>query len=359
MDPVFDNFLAGRVRTLACSGILLVVGTAAAHHAQSPVYTNEYIEIEGVVAEYLFRNPHVNIALRVTGQDGAETLWRATGPAPTLWQRMGWTDDTVTEGQYLRVTGRMSRTGAPMVYVAADDIRDGYIVMLDPVDRSVVRAIQETANDSQMPDASVEVPLWLGDGRPNLSGTWVNALPVAARKRPSRPPLTQAAAAVQADFDVYMDPHFTECAAVGLVRVATSPLGLRITQHEDRVIIDYEHDAVRRVAYLDGRGPADTAHTPLGHALARYERDALIIESTHLLGSYTSTRGNALSEQTTVTETYRRVDDPEYGAILDLTLVANDPKNLTEAWELGWRKNHSARYDFAGVDCRVPLAPAG
>ena len=69
-------------RVLAvCFLVMLGAPTADAHHAWAAVFTDEVIEIEGYVTEYNFKNPHVNIMLSVTDEDGVETEWMATGPA--------------------------------------------------------------------------------------------------------------------------------------------------------------------------------------------------------------------------------------------------------------------------------------
>ena len=92
--------------------------------------------------------------------------------------------------------------------------------------------------------------------------------------------------------------------------------------------------------------------------MARYEDEALVIVTTQLRGRLTGTRGNALSDSSTVTETYRRADSPELGAVLELTLVVDDPEYLDGPWQMTWRKNHAATdYRFVEVDCALPLTP--
>ncbi len=342
-------------RALLTCCLCAVFGTlpAHAHHAWAGVFTDENIEVEGYVTEYNFRNPHINIMLSVTDEDGVETEWMATGPAAPPMRRWGWSRDTVQVGQYLRLSGRKSRTGAPMLVLVADDIQSGKFLELDPVDGSIVRVIQETPDDSQSPNASVTVALTLDDGRPNLSGTWLGGL---GRDGRTPPPFNEAGTALQAEFDPLNDPAFAECAEHGLVRQAMSGHPLRIMQYEDRVLLEYEQDAVTRVIYLDGRGPQTTEHTAYGHHVARYENDTLVIETTQLIGRLTGTQGNALSDLSTVKETLRRVDTPDLGAVLGMTLVVTDPGHLTGPWEMSWRKNYAAvDYDFVEVECQLPL----
>ncbi|MCZ0953595.1 MAG: DUF6152 family protein [Rhodospirillaceae bacterium] len=332
-----------------------VASPTSGHHAAPAVFTDEEIEIEGVVSEFNFVNPHINIMLDVTDETGAETLWMVTGPAAPPMRRWGWTADSVQPGQLIRFAGKKSRTGAPMLLIESAEIQGGRFVELDPADGSVIRRLQEVPDDSQSPDASMSVVLTLVDGRPNLGGMWLGGL----GRTPNPPPqFNEAGAALQAEFDALDDPAFAECADHGLVRQAMSGHPLRITQNDDHLVFEYEQGAATRVIHLDGRGPESDEHTDYGHHVARYEDDALVIETTQLRGRLTGTRGNALSDSSTVTETYRRADSPELGAVLELTLVVDDPEYLNGPWRMTWRKNHAATdYRFVEVDCALPLAP--
>ena len=108
-----ESTMTSRAMLFIGIGVLLGSAPAHAHHAWAAVFTDEYMEIEGYVTEYNFKNPHVNIMLSVTDNDGVETQWMATGPAAPPFRRWGWSEDTVEVGQYVRLRGRTSRTGAP------------------------------------------------------------------------------------------------------------------------------------------------------------------------------------------------------------------------------------------------------
>ncbi len=336
---------------------LLTATSATAHHAAGAVFTNEEIEIEGVVTEFRFVNPHVNIFLDVTDDNGDVTEWLVTGPAAPPMRRWGWTAETLQAGQLFRFAGKKSRTGAPMLLIESAEIQSGRFVELDPADGSIVRRLQETPDDSQAPDPTVSLSLTLEDGRPNLTGMWLGGF---GRDPVPPPPFNAVGQRLQAGFDALNDPAFAECRDHGLVRQAMSGHPMRITQHDNRVIFEYEQGAVTRVIRLDGDEPTSDEHTDFGHHSARYENDALVIETTQLLGRYTGTQGNALSDSSTVTETYRRIDNPEFGAAIEMILVVNDPEYLTAPWQMTRRKNLAATdYEFMGVDCALPLPPIG
>ncbi|MFL2546027.1 MAG: DUF6152 family protein [Candidatus Rariloculaceae bacterium] len=325
-----------------------------AHHAASATFdVNEAIEIEGYVDEFVFKNPHVNLFLTVIDDEGVETQWLATAPATAPMRRWGWTEDIIQEGQYLRLLGRPRRDGGPMILVDGQPFREGIdtVFEIDPADGSVIRALG--ANPVDMRTAEMLAPM-LSDGRPNLTGTWLGSVGGSTNRTP--PPWNEVGAAIQATFDSATDPAFTECEAPGLVRTVMTINSVEIEQHDDWVSVTFEGGGEGRLINLNGRGPETDEHMRLGHAVARYENDALVIETTQLESRLSLITGNLLSNQTTTVETYRRADDPERGPLLELSLVITDPVYLDGPWEMRWHKPYAAdEYEFTGLDCRVPL----
>ena len=340
--------------TAAFAVAVAVVSPLSAHHAWAAVFTDETIEIEGYVIEYNFNNPHVNIMLSVTDDGGVETEWMATGPAAPLFRRAGWSGGTIQDGQYLRLIGRKSRTGAPMIVMVADDIQTGKLLELDPSDGSVIRQIMGTPREGK-PAAVATLPLTLSDGHPNFTGTWLGGprerLPV---------PFNEVGAALQVEFDALDDPVFATCSDPGLVRQAGFTLHpIRIMQYDDHVVFEYEEYAGRREILLEGREPETTEHTRFGHHVARYEDDTLVIESSQLLTYLATGDGTQLSDQTTTVERYRRMDNPQVGPMIEMNMEITDPGHLTEPWNVRWLKVFAPDgLEFVEVDCRLPLPPA-
>ena len=341
---------------IACVAAMLGSGLARAHHAASAAFTTNIIEVEGTVTEFNFTNPHVNIYFDVMEESGEATQWVATGSAANLLRRQGWTADTILPGQLLRIDGREARDGVPMILMAN-------IIELDPIDRSLVRNVQGES-DYQDPVSVASLPLTLSDARPNLTGAWtmgsggmgmgggMGGPPGAGRTPPS---YNEPGSSAQGGFDPVSDPA-VNCEPPGLVRQAgTTPHPVRVTQNSDHVILEYEEYGGRRVIYLDGRGGESDEFTNLGHSVARYDGDTLVIESDRLLGNYTGPNGNPLSDQTTTVETYRRMDDPAMGPALVMEMIVTDPGYLTAPWSLSWQKYYSPGYEFIEFDCRVPL----
>jgi hypothetical protein len=336
---------------------LFHAGSALSHHSARAVFTDEDIVVEGYVTKFVFKNPHISLYLNVVGEDGKVSEWQATGPATPSLYRQGWTAETLREGQYLRIRGKKGRNDRPMVLLEGSELSTGTaIIELNPNDGSIIRVVDgRSGGTTAEPTVMDTTELRLADGRPNLNGQWFGGIQAMITDQKT-PPLNEAGKAEQETFDPIDDPTFSECSPdPGLIRQAASILPQRITQNDDHVLFEYEGFAGKRVIYLgDGEAGSDK-RTHMGHARARYEGDALVIETTQLLSNLTGGEGNKLSDQTTVIETYKRADNEGSGPVLELTMIVTDPGHLYEPWTVITRKVYAPEYVFAGRDCQLPL----
>ena len=335
---------------IGCWLQLLATWVVNAHHSAAAAFTANIIEIEGTVTEFNFTNPHIDVFFDSIGENGEVTQWRASGSAANLMRRRGWTAETIQPGQYLRFSGREARNGVPMVLL-------GTIAELNPADGSLVRNV-EGESDYDEPVGSAPLALTLSDGRPNFTGAWTMGPGGMGMGGPpgdrTPPPYNQAGTAAAAAFDPISDP-VVACEPPGLVRQAGfTPHPVRMTQLEDRVILEYEEYGGRREILLNAPEPEGADHSNLGHSTARYEGETLVIESNRLLENYTNPNGNPVSDRITTVETYQRMDDPDVGAALAMQMVITDPVYMTGPWTLRWRKYYTPGYEFIRVDCRVP-----
>ena len=202
----------------------------------------------------------------------------------------------------------------------------------------------------------LSLPLTLDDGLPNLTGTWGRG-----RGRPAffdhrLPPFNEAGAEMQAEWDPANDPQVA-CEDPTLIRQAGfTPHPVRIEQFDDRVVLSYEEYGGVRTIHFDGRdaGQPDDEHLKLGRSTARYEGDRLIIDSTHITAGPTGTPGHRLTDRVTTVETYRRLDDPTQGPMVEMEMIINDPRHLYEPWEMVWKKLYQENYEFIEVECHTP-----
>ena len=332
---------------LPAFALIFVGAHASAHHSFAASFTNDEIVREGVVNRYVFRNPHVIVFMSVEDESGVQAEWMAEGSAATSLRRAGWSADTIQPGELVRITGNAGRDGKLMISME-------HVEVLDSDSLAVLRTPSMSGAPTEVAAGeNVSIPLLLADGRPNLTGAWTRGRDGPGFRNHRLPPFNEAGAALQAEWDPIDDPQVA-CEDPGLIRQAGfTPHPVRIEQHDDHVVISYEEYGGVRTIYFDDRDITDE-YRALGQSVARYEGDTLVIESTHLPANPTGTPGHRLSDRATTVETYRRLDDPAQGPMVEMEMIIVDPEFLTEPWEMVWKKLYTEGYEFIPVECYAP-----
>lgn len=112
--------------TAALAGVM--GGTAFAHHSVGAYYTDDVIELEGTVVEFLYVNPHGQLVI----QDAEGAYWVGEMGSVLGLQRQGLTRATLPVGTEIWMEVRTSRDGTNRVFVNA--IRVGEDVVYGSVD---------------------------------------------------------------------------------------------------------------------------------------------------------------------------------------------------------------------------------
>jgi hypothetical protein len=71
------------------------------------------IELDGIVQEFKYTNPHSYLLLEVRGEDGSAVVWNLEGQAPSILSRDGWSKASLRPGDHVLVTIDPLRSGAP------------------------------------------------------------------------------------------------------------------------------------------------------------------------------------------------------------------------------------------------------
>jgi hypothetical protein len=98
---------------LASAALIVLGGSAIAHHSFAMFDQEHPIAIVGTVTEFKYSSPHVYIFLDVKGPDGTVTNWNLEGGAPSLLVREGWSNKSIKPGDELQMTIDPLRSGAP------------------------------------------------------------------------------------------------------------------------------------------------------------------------------------------------------------------------------------------------------
>ena len=114
---------------IALSLAALLAWPASAHHSFAAVYqADEIMEIEGKVAQFLFRNPHSVLHVLVNDESGGTTRWAVEWQGATQLGAGGMSAQTLRPGDPVIVTGNPGRVEAEhrMLLVTIERTTDGF-----------------------------------------------------------------------------------------------------------------------------------------------------------------------------------------------------------------------------------------
>ena len=109
---------------LAAFAALLSVAPVWAHHSHAMYDASGEIELEGVITEVRWANPHVWLYLDVENEDGTARKWAMEGAAIDQLQRKDWTRDMLNVGTVIKISCYPLRSGGP-------GCLGGYVLTLD------------------------------------------------------------------------------------------------------------------------------------------------------------------------------------------------------------------------------------
>jgi hypothetical protein len=115
-------------RLILISVLALVPSLGHGHHSFAAEFIREIITIEGVVTEVWFKNPHVAYRLEVVNERGETELWDTRGGSATNLQRSGWTQESISVGDRVVMTGNRGRDGKKLLDIRTVRLPDGSVL---------------------------------------------------------------------------------------------------------------------------------------------------------------------------------------------------------------------------------------
>jgi hypothetical protein len=99
---------------LFCGSLLFGIPSVA-HHGTNTEYDSEHpMTVVGVVTEFAFVNPHVQIYFDVTDAKGNVVHWGVESASPGRLVRVGWNRNIIKPGDKLTLTFEPARSGQPV-----------------------------------------------------------------------------------------------------------------------------------------------------------------------------------------------------------------------------------------------------
>lgn len=102
-----------RLFALASIAALISTATAWAHHSHAMYDANVEIELDGVLTEIRWANPHVWLYFDVENEDGTIRKWALEGAAIDQLARKGWERDMLNVGSSVKINCYPLRSRGP------------------------------------------------------------------------------------------------------------------------------------------------------------------------------------------------------------------------------------------------------
>ena len=289
--------------------VLLAAAVLFAHHSFTAAYdSTKRVEIEGVVKEFVWRNPHSFVRIEVTTKEGATELWNLEWGSTTQLQAAKY-PVTTDDDQGRRPHHRGRRTGTrpgrqarPHLQHQATDRRLGVgrVLSTDRVAGSLVTR-RKVATNAQCgtPRAAVLVGAPASTGRwrrgaavpvlrllrsparivapKDLTGYWVSVVAEHWHLRMLVPPkgefamlpLNAEARKIANAWDPAKEPEAEQCKSYGAAAIMRVPGRLYIHWADDNTLqMDVDSGTQTRVFHFD-RGASPTTQPPVAGIFSR------------------------------------------------------------------------------------------
>lgn len=112
---------------LLAAGLLLTAGVAQAHHSFAPFDMSRSVSLTGILTKVDWRNPHIELWIDVTDEQGRVEAWRMEGGPPERFKRRGLARDSVTSaiGQTVTVEAGVAKDGSRHGHMQRIRLPDG------------------------------------------------------------------------------------------------------------------------------------------------------------------------------------------------------------------------------------------
>ncbi len=116
---------------LISAGLVLISGSASAHHGYAAFDTTKEVTLKGSVTDFHFTNPHCVVEIDVKDEQGNVRNWKAEMTSANHLVPKGWSASSIEAGDELAITGYAAKNGAPSLWVTKIRMADGKEIKLD------------------------------------------------------------------------------------------------------------------------------------------------------------------------------------------------------------------------------------
>jgi Family of unknown function (DUF6152) len=309
---------------------LACAGTARAHHSQAGIFdSDETVEITGVIKSVSWRNPHGQILLDVTDENGNVTQWDAETASISILRNRGVEGSSIVVGERVTIAGAPSTRNRPEILARSVLLPSGYEFTFGNAQAYFPEGKAGRIVGRAVIEANVAVATAKADG---IFRVWSTIMsdPKAFPMFKGGYPLSEAGKAGAAEWNP-RDNILLKCGTKGQPLIMITPLPIEFVREGDDIVLRIEeYDSTRRI-HLSPEAVAPPEHTLMGFSRGHFEGRTLVVETDHIAAGYFDHTGVKQSDQIRTVE--RFMPNEAYDR-MDYTLTTTDPENFTEPFTL-------------------------
>lgn len=329
------TFISLRIIPLVITYLAIVPAVSFAHHSVAGFYDEaKKSEIEGVVKEVHWRNPHTVFEVDVTNDAGKTVTWSIESGALGVLRTRGLAQEFMQPGDQVKIMGDSSIRSDNGMFARHILLPNGKEVILTAGAGAVPYFTAESEADILEAVYDEDVTAAAKENADGIFRVWstdINDRTSDRRKMfNGNYPLLATASAARAGYDS-ADQALLGCTQWSMPRIMSNPLPMEFVRSGDNILQRFEEDDNVRTIYMNSdNSEASIEPSALGYSTGRWADETLIVETSRLIPDRIDNLGTPFSTEMHLTEHYSL---SENGNRLDYVLKMSDPKTLSEPVE--------------------------
>ena len=300
-----------------------------AHHSLLNYDDSQLVDVEGVVTDLYWGNPHVSITLNTTSESGEEIDWFIESGPVNQMERRGVGPDSVELGDTLFISGIASNRAdefamMPVLMRLAsgqnlilDERQAGRFGLLETFEALAAAAVDEELAQAAIRDANGIFRVWTNRGWIERYREWGQSVL----------PLTDEARAAQEAWYQPTDDLALQCVKAGMPEAQLNPFPIEFIEQGDNIVMRIEEWENVRTIYMDGSTSEGQPTSPLGYSVGHWEGNTLVVRTDKINAPFFDDRGTPQTEAVEIVERFTLSEDETR---LDWEATVYDEGTFTE-----------------------------
>jgi hypothetical protein len=347
---MWRNLIVAFMRILSVIVSLLALSAPVqGHHSNNGIDRESLVEIQGIVTEFRWRNPHIYVVVErsVAGDDPQQ--WQFEIGAIPVLVRSGWTPESLVPGEPVTIRGYPDKNPErQFALLKSIEKADGVVLS------------QCSTYRPQFPDIAHCDPLEGGENESasNFSGIWQPRGWLGDGFGALKP--TDKGIEARNKYDPDRDTPTALCIGYPLIQNLAGRFYLnqiQIDESANTISIRSEFFDSIRTVHMDERDDTSSRDRTLnGYSIGRWVDDTLIVETTRFAehqSPYGSSSGIPSGPDKRVEERYTLSED---GTAMFIDVRLEDPDYLKEPFESRVEWSYAPKLKFHRYECDADVA---